>query len=262
MRCGEIILHREAADRFDQVLVGGLVARHEFAERGDDLERIGVVGVLQHAMGHVREFEAGKAPARFQHAAEFAQRLVDLDHIADAEGDRHCIGRAIREGERGGIARGARHVAVGGLDAGDQHRLVDVGDDGEGFKVGAAALRDGVRLFLEGAGDIARSSRDINKRLAGLGVQPGDHVGFPDPVNACGHQVVHQVVFRGDGRKHAFDAAGFFVPRSHLRTRRKPCRLPWLRNIGEAVARGYMRGDARIARSRDCSSRTCPRHGR
>ena len=78
--------------------------------------------------------------------------------------------------------------------------------------VDVAAAGDFAGALLEGAGDIARAAGNIDQRLAGLGVQPGDHVGFPDPVDAGRHQVVHQVVLAGDGREHAFDAAGFFIP--------------------------------------------------
>jgi len=41
-----------------------------------------------------------EATARFQHATEFPQRLVDLHDIADAEGDGDRVGGAIRKGSR------------------------------------------------------------------------------------------------------------------------------------------------------------------
>src|SRR5690606_28551628 len=75
-----------------------------------------------------------------------------------------------------------------------------------------AATADMACALQEGAGDVARSACNIDERRAGLRVEPGDHVGLPDAMDASRHQVVHQVVAAGDGRKNAFHAAGFFVP--------------------------------------------------
>ena len=73
---------------------------------------------------------------------------------------------------------------------------------------------------------------------------------------------VHQVVFRGDRREHAFDAAGFFIPAHILEPEGDLVFVHDPGSIGEGPSHGYMRSDARASRSRDRSSRTGPRHGR
>jgi formamidopyrimidine-DNA glycosylase len=59
-------------------------------------------------------------------------------------------------------------------------------------------------------------------------------------VDACGHQVVHQIVPVRDGRKDAFDATGFFLPR-HILESEGNFLFVHDRNIGEGPCRGYMR---------------------
>lgn len=59
-------LVRELADGLNQVLVGGLVARHQPAQARDHGERVGVVQLPQHRVRHLAELEAQEPAGRRQ----------------------------------------------------------------------------------------------------------------------------------------------------------------------------------------------------
>ena len=71
------------------------------ADLGQQLEGIGIVERIQPRHLDLGKFQAKETPARLQHPARFAQRLVDMRHIADAEGD--GIGVEAGIGERQGL---------------------------------------------------------------------------------------------------------------------------------------------------------------
>src|SRR3546814_6072094 len=54
-------------------------------------------------------------------------------------------------------------------------------------------------------GDIAGAAGDIQHADRAGGAEPVDHGGFPQPVDAARHQVVHQVVAAGDRFEDAAD---------------------------------------------------------
>src|SRR5262249_41528125 len=78
---------RKTAGRLDEVAIGLSIAGHGAADLRNDIERIEVVETVER--GHIdrRELQAEEVPTELQRTMDFAQRHVDLRHVADAEGD-------------------------------------------------------------------------------------------------------------------------------------------------------------------------------
>src|SRR5712671_3984533 len=69
------------AYRFGEIAVGGLVARHRFAQPGKHLERVPIVGLCERPPD-ARELEHEQPSAGLQHAAHFGKRCVLSRHVA------------------------------------------------------------------------------------------------------------------------------------------------------------------------------------
>ena len=148
---------------------------------------------------HLAELQAEEAPAGPQHPARLGQGLVDLGDIAQAEGDGIGIDAAVGQGQGLGIPRhpvdpGNDSPVDGPVAAHRQHGRGQVADDDPGARP---------RLCQETLGDIAGPAGDIEQELARPGRQPVDHGRLPEPVDAPGHQVVHEVVAPGDALENA-----------------------------------------------------------
>ena len=92
-------------------------------------------------------------------------------------------------------------LALSPLSPGLYHLLVNIADNGAGAGPG---------LFEEAGGDVAGSAGNVQKREGLRAFGRGEHgheLVFPQPVQAAGHQIVHQVVAAGDAGKHAVDEA-------------------------------------------------------
>jgi hypothetical protein len=192
------------ADRLGQVAVGVGVAGHPLADARQHLEGVPVVGLLQ-GLDDLAEFEHQQAAAGLEHAVHLAQRLVLVRHVAQAEGDADEVEALVGEGQLLGVGQqaGGEHAGVEqAVAALAQHGLVDVG-------VQHQAL--GPDLAGEGLGEVAGAGGDVEHGLAAAQVGHRHGVGLPDAVQAARHQVVHQVVLAGDGRKHAGDALRLFL---------------------------------------------------
>ena len=79
---------RKARDRFDEIAIGVAVSRHEPAEHGNDVKRIGFIEPVEQRHIDIGEFEAEEPTAPLQDAVRLGERLVDPRHVANAEGDR------------------------------------------------------------------------------------------------------------------------------------------------------------------------------
>ena len=196
-------LRRKAPDAFGEIAIGRAVARHQLAEPRQHGEGIEIVEIVQPGRCDAGEFETEKPPARLEHAIGFAERLVEMGDVADAEGDRiGVLARSLRRAairRRRRARRWSRSFASGAAPALAQHVLVEVADrDRRGAAFGAQALSDA-------EGDVAGAAGDIEDRPAGLRVQPVDERVLPQAMDARRHQIVHQVVARGDRGEHVAD---------------------------------------------------------
>ena len=90
-----------------------------------------------------------------------------------------------------------------------QHLLVDVADRHLGVAASAA------RHLGNAKSDVAGAAGHVQHLPAGPRVEPLHHGIFPDAVDTGAHQVVHQVIARGDAGKDLFDQA-FFLAFRHL----------------------------------------------
>ncbi len=92
-------------------------------------------------------------------------------------------------------------LALSSFSSGFYHLLVNIADDGAGSGAGP---------FEEAGGDVAGAPGNVQEReglMAFGGCEHGHELVFPQPVQAAGHQIVHQVVAAGDTGKHAIDEA-------------------------------------------------------
>ncbi len=69
--CANFRHRRETADRSDQIAIAVLVVGDQLAEPGDEVMRIGVIGLRESRPFVGREFEAEETPAIAQHAVRF-----------------------------------------------------------------------------------------------------------------------------------------------------------------------------------------------
>ena len=77
-------------------------------------------------------------------------------------------------------------------------------------------------LAREPDGEVAGAAGNVQRPLALP--EPGQRQRelLPEPVHSAGHQVVHQVIFAGDGVEHAAHAARLFLARPAQN------RSPWI----------------------------------
>ena len=143
------------------------------------------------------EFEAEEAPAALQHAIGLGQRLVDLRHVPDAEGDGVAVEMVVGQAELLGIALDEadaiiiREALVGALAPDAQHVGIDVEHGDVGLRATGLQHREGD--IARAAGHVEMMERPVLGR-----VDRGQERALPGPVQAARHQVVHQVVAVGD----------------------------------------------------------------
>ena len=95
---GECFLAWKFTNRFNEILIGGAVLRDLFAKPWDDVERIGVIGLLQALGNRVRKLQTKKPSAGPQYTECFAQGCIYIGDIANAK--RNCVGVGGPIGER------------------------------------------------------------------------------------------------------------------------------------------------------------------
>ncbi len=192
------------ADRLGEIAIAVRVIDHFLAEPGQHLERIKVVGGRKR-LPDLGELQHQQPAARPQHAPHLAEGLLLVGHVAQAEGDGDDVEVSVGERQLLGIALGdgtEPAFVEQAIAAARQHRIVDVGEPD--FTGGTDAL-------AEGGSEVARAAGDVEDAFAGSRTcdLQGEHL--PQPVQAGGHQVVHQVVLVGDRGKHALDPARLFA---------------------------------------------------
>ena len=93
------------------------------------------------------------------------------------------------------------------VDAGQDHLGIVVQHDHRGVAVGvrwiAASILGPTRHLRIAPRHVTGPARDIQNDLAWTRVQPGRRRILPEPVYACTHQVIHQVIVGGDAVEHA-----------------------------------------------------------
>lgn len=193
---------RETADRFDEVAVGLGIAGDEAAHFRNEFEGEGIIDCIEAGDVHGGKFETEETSAALEHAIGFRQCEVHAGDIADAEGDGIGVEGLVGQGQALGIGLDVfDSVLEGGRGA--------VAADGEHFAVnveygGAGA---GARSLHDAEGDVAGAARNVEevKRTVLAGPERGDEGVFPDAVQADRHEIVHQVVARGDLVEHVVD---------------------------------------------------------
>ena len=218
----ECFLIRKPADGFDQISVRICVVRQQFPQRRDRIKRIEIINRLEPANGEAREFQAIEPSAGLQDAPRLAQHLGDVGAVPDAEADDVGVGGGIIDGQVFGIALVPIKPCFTTRAAGFEHLGVDV-DDMDFRRLHAAPLSRPVAKLFKPARDVARAARHVEDELARLRVELGRRRVFPKPVQPARHGVVHQVVFRGDRRKHLAYARGLLSLRHVLES--KGCSL-------------------------------------
>lgn len=153
------------------------------------------------------EFQAEKAPTGLQDAPCLAQGIINMRDVAQAEGDRIDIESVVGERQAFGVAghplkTPGPALIDGAVTADAQHLFVQIADGD------IAALAD---ALMDAEGDVACAARDIEIRQSCARANTAYERIFPDPVQAAGHEVVHQIVTRGDGIKDAAHQPGFFI---------------------------------------------------
>src|SRR5579864_1948401 len=123
---------REAPDRFDEIAIWLGIADDKATKRRNDVERIKVVERVEPRHVDGREFETDETASGPQHAKKFAERDIDLRHVADAKRNGHRIVSAVREGQALGIAHRETHPVesevMGALAPDREHVEIDVAD--------------------------------------------------------------------------------------------------------------------------------------
>ncbi len=112
-----------------------------------------------------------------------------------------------------------------------QHRLADIANQG-------ASLNGGLvrNEALEGTQcDVSGAASDIEKILAWARRQPGHHSGFPPAMDAGAHQIVHQIVARGDAVEDAAHQRCLRLPRALDEARNRSGRLCLCRSSGRKI---------------------------
>src|SRR6185437_1243068 len=186
----QLVLRREAADAFDEVLVGIAVAGDQRADPRQDAEGIDIIEARQGGQDDPAELQAEEPPARLEDAARLGEGGVDVGDVAQAEGDRVGIDAGAGDRQLLGIAAqkfdAVQHAAVDGAVAADlDHAPGDVADDDLAGAAGPLA---------DAEGDVAGAAGDIEHRLAAARRETIDEFELPQPVDAAAHQVVHQIV--------------------------------------------------------------------
>jgi hypothetical protein len=217
----ELLLARELGNALDKILVAIAVAGNELANERDGGEAPALVDGVEERVVHLAELEAGEDAAGLEDAVGLAQGDILVGEVADAEGDRvqvdagvgdHaevlCVCLDEAEARRARVRRRQRALLALG-----QHGRVDVGDGHARVRVVVdvrGVVEHAERDVARAAGDVedahARGAGHRGQRVAAW-VEVAHEMVFPEAVDAEGHEVVHRVVRRGDGREDGADWA-------------------------------------------------------
>src|SRR6266446_1355572 len=164
-------LRRKAADALDEIGIGLAIASDDLTEQRQYPKAVEVVERLQEKRHRRGEFEAEEPPARSQHAAGLGEGALDPGHVAQAEGDRVEVERAVGEGQLLGVAAQPLDAAENAVvecagAAGFDHLPVGVADDDPAAGIGGEARQRAAR-------DVAGAAGDVEQALAGARVEPG-----------------------------------------------------------------------------------------
>ena len=102
------------ANGFGQIAVRILVLGHPFANFGQQIERIPIVGLLQGG-GHFGELQDQEFAPWLQDSAHLLQRRVLVGHVAKPKRHAHSVKAVVGKGQRLGVTH----------ECGQQQALVD-----------------------------------------------------------------------------------------------------------------------------------------
>ena len=131
-----------------------------------------------------------------------------MGDVADAEGDRIGVEGAIGEGQRLGIA--LRRCVMRSRERRARRTRPRATSSISGLMSQRTAVAFSPEARGEADGDVAGAAGDIEqpeRRAAARRLDHGDEVVLPQPMQAAGHEIVHEVVAAGDGREDAVDEA-------------------------------------------------------
>lgn len=199
-------LGREFADTFNKILVAVPVLGHDLAEAGYHGKRIGIVKPAQARVFDLGEFKAVKPPAGFKHPDGFGQGCIYMCHVPQAEGDGVNIHAFIRDGQGFRVARDPAKVreppVKGAVATHGEHLSINIAQGDAGAGPG----------FLPDAeGDIPGAARNIQIIKTGPRADAADQMVLPQAVNPGGHEIIHDVIGRGNGIKHLPDQPGLIL---------------------------------------------------
>ena len=188
----ELLGAREPLHRRGQVRVRGASRQHLAEQRDDAVEPERVEGPGEAA--RLGDLEDRDPAARLQHAAELAEREVEVGDVADAEADGCRVEGLVGEREREQVAL---HPVERRLAArAGEHALREV-EPGDPVR---ARLEIGDREVAGAAGRVEHTVAGAHDRLGG--------VPAPADVEPGRHHAVHQVVDRRDAVEHRAHGVG------------------------------------------------------
>lgn len=183
-----------------------------------------------------------------------------MGDVADAEGDRISVDARIGQRQALSVAHHPVDLAEpagieGAIAPHLDHRqiIVDDGDACLSIEAGEQAHRH-----------VARASGDVHEVYARARHQPVEHRLFPKAVDACAHEVVHEIITGGDPLEDGLDATGLLFRRDLLKAegggepRRGACRIfgahaDRARSLATVVPYAAAAGPARL-RAHGCQS--------
>src|SRR5580704_18882287 len=209
---GESLRLRELTNGFDQIAISLAIVRHRAPKRWNDIEGIEFIEGIETGDVDGREFEAEETRSWLQYAISFCERCGDTWNVADAEGNRVGVKALVRKRQGLGITFNEGHLRVAtalhrALAANLQHLCIDVAHSRPRAR---AAFSDHAKGDVSGAaGDIEERKRPIAFRRV---YRRDEHL-LPSPMEATGHQVVHEVVAPRHALEHVVDQRLLFLDR-------------------------------------------------
>src|SRR5580704_4769348 len=152
-------LRRKAADALGEIGIGVAIAGDDLAEQRQYPKAVEVVERLQQRRHGRGEFEAEKPSTWLQDAARLGEGALDPGHVAQAEGDRIEVERAVGEGQLLGIAAQPLDADENAIveragAAGFDHLAVGVADDDPAAGIGGEARQRAARDVAGAGGDV------------------------------------------------------------------------------------------------------------
>lgn len=200
------VLIREFADAFHKVLITVFVTCNGLAHSRDHVETVQIIKLLQARIWKLAKFQHHETTTGLENAIGFGQSILRPGHVPDAKADRVRVKRIGIKRQRHGITNHPVK-AVGQLFCFspfapfNQHWFCQI--QNRCVTVTCA--------FKESERDITGSSGHVQQSLARARREPIHHCVFPQPMDAAAHDVVHDVIARSHGGKHALNPARFFM---------------------------------------------------